>query len=236
MTEVDALDLCERRQNLLPTHQDEPLVEVGTGSISALGSYRRGGWQHGVPRQWVRQGVGRRLGRVSASLPRGYGLAVFDAWRPLELQQELFNAGPHEFRNGAAAVAPPSDDALRPPPHLTGGAIDLTLTRHGEPLMLGTGFDEFTGNTPTLAFEQRPGAIRDLRRLLYHSMHGHGFVVLHEEWWHFEYGTRLWSALTNHPVAYGATHPDQRLRRPTRNADEAERCGAPERPGARDDR
>jgi D-alanyl-D-alanine dipeptidase len=29
-----------------------------------------------------------------------------------------------------------------------------------------------------------------------------GFVVLAEEWWHFEYGTRLWSALTGESTAH----------------------------------
>ena len=33
------------------------------------------------------------------------------------------------------------------------------------------------------------------------------FVVLAEEWWHFEFGTRLWAALTGQPAMYGPTAP-----------------------------
>jgi zinc D-Ala-D-Ala dipeptidase len=182
----------------------EPLAEVASPGIAVLHSYARAGRRHAVDRQWLRAGTLTRLRQAAAGLPRGFGFAVFDAWRPLELQRELFDVtGPGE----TDFVAPPSEDPATPPPHLTGGTVDLTLSWRGTPLALGTTFDEFTDSAATTAFEDTPGAVRALRRLLYHTLRQQGFVVLAEEWWHFEFGTRLWSALTGRPARYGPTAP-----------------------------
>ena len=43
--------------------------------------------------------------------------------------------------------------------------------------------------------------------LLYQSMRSAGFVVLHCEWWHFEFGTRRWAAITGNQPRYGPAHP-----------------------------
>jgi len=48
---------------------------------------------------------------------------------------------------------------------------------------------------------------RDLRRLLGSAMSGAGFVAHPQEWWHWEYGTRYWAAVTGEPVRYGHARP-----------------------------
>ena len=101
-------------------------------------------------------------------------------------------------------MSPPSPDPRTPPPHATGGTVDLTLSFEGSPLALGTDFDEFTVDAFTAALEGVPGPARDLRRVLYRTMAAQGFVVLAREWWHFEYGTRLWAAVTRRPALYPA--------------------------------
>jgi D-alanyl-D-alanine dipeptidase len=190
----------------IPTAGGELLCEMGGPGIVVLHSYARAGWRHSVERQWLRAEALQRLQSVAKSLPTGFGLAIFDGWRPLDLQQELFDALGKELESGVA-VAPAASDPAAPPPHLTGGAVDLTLTWQGEPVALGTQFDEFTSATPLKAFEKAPGRVRDLRRLLYHSLRDCGYVALAEEWWHFEYGTRLWSVITCEPVRYGPAKP-----------------------------
>ncbi|WP_433225084.1 M15 family metallopeptidase [Microtetraspora malaysiensis] len=188
--------------------QGEPLSHVAGTGITVLHSYARAGWRHAVNRQWLRADVLARLQRAAVALPPGFGIAVFDAWRPLTLQRELFEAiGAGADLDAEDLVAPPSEDPAQPPPHLTGGAVDLTLTWQGVPLALGTAFDEFTPLAAAAAFEHRAGPVRALRRLLYHTLRGQGFVVLAEEWWHFEFGTRLWSVLTGRPARYGPVAP-----------------------------
>ena len=187
----------------------EPLRELSAADrVDVLPAYERAGWEIASPRLYARADVVDRLSAAAQSLPLGFGLAVLDAWRPLELQRQLYEDvyGPGS-RLPPGFVSAPSSDPDAPPPHLTGGALDLTLSWNGEPLALGSGFDEFGDQAHTDAFERMPGTVRELRRLLYWTMRTHGFVVLAYEWWHFEYGTRLWAGLCGEAPRYRATAP-----------------------------
>jgi D-alanyl-D-alanine dipeptidase len=44
--------------------------------------------------------------------------------------------------------------------------------------------------------------------MLYWTLHEQQFIVLDQEWWHFEFGTRLWSAISGNPVRYTAIGVD----------------------------
>lgn len=186
---------------------DEPLSTIEHERIRVVGAYREAGWTHAVDRVTLRSGVVDRLVRVADGLPSRWGLCVFDGWRPLELQAELYAAAYADPELPPGYLAPPSDDPARPPPHLSGGSVDCTLTLDGRALALGTPFDDFTPDAATEAFESVPGSARELRRLLYWSMREAGFVALTFEWWHFEYGTRRWAALTGRSPIYGAAAP-----------------------------
>lgn len=186
---------------------DDPLVPLHHRRIRVLSNYWHAGWDHACPDTWLRAEALDRLSFVAASLPERLGLAVFDAWRPLALQAELFEAAYHEPGLPPGYVAEPVADPRTPPPHLTGGTVDLTLTLDGTPLALGTGFDDFTDRAAARSLESNPGASRELRRLLYRHMRSGGFVVLHCEWWHFEYGTRRWAAITGNAPRFGPAIP-----------------------------
>jgi hypothetical protein len=88
----------------------------------------------------VREDVARRLAAVAAGLPDGLTLVVWDGYRPIATQAALFDSyltelamvhpdWPADALEDAAAryVTPPSRAVAAPPPHLTGGAVDLTL-------------------------------------------------------------------------------------------------------------
>jgi D-alanyl-D-alanine dipeptidase len=197
--------LDEHRDWPVGTHDQEPLVDLAESGLLLLHSYRRAGLRGAIDRQYLRETTLDRLLAAAESLPRGFGLAVFDAWRPLALQRELF-AACADLPPGA--VAPPSDDPRTPPPHLTGGTVDLTLTWQGTPLALGTEFDDFGPRAAADAFEEYQGYVRGLRRMLYCSLRDQQFVVLAEEWWHYEFGTRLWSLISGNPVHYTGITPE----------------------------
>jgi D-alanyl-D-alanine dipeptidase len=189
----------------VPARQDhEPLVRLVHRGVRLLSPYWHAGWDEAEPGALVREGVAARLSRVCEGLPPGFGLAVFDAWRPLALQGAIFDAAYADSRLPAGFVTPPSNDPTTPPPHLTGGTVDLTLTWQGHPLALGTPFDDFTDDARADAFERTPGRVRALRRLLYWAMAAEEFVVIDCEWWHFELGTRRWAAITGNEPFYGA--------------------------------
>jgi D-alanyl-D-alanine dipeptidase len=199
LTEPDALPPVERPA----AGDDELLVPVEDRRIRVLAPYWHEGWESAVPGAWLRAEAARRLSVAADALPDGFGLAVFDAWRPLALQAELYDAVYADDRVPPGFVSEPEPDPRFPPPHLTGGTVDLTLTWRSVPLSLGTAFDDFTDDARTDRFEASPGPVRDLRRLLVHTMAGAGFVVLDLEWWHFEFGTPRWAALRGVEPRYG---------------------------------
>jgi D-alanyl-D-alanine dipeptidase len=186
---------------------DEPLVPVAHPRIQVLENYRSSGWIHATDGTWLRTSTMERLGAAAGSLPDRWGLCVFDAWRPLPLQAELYDAAYADSELPAGFVSEPIADPQLPPPHLTGGAVDCSLTVDNIALGLGAGFDDFTDIAHAGALKDQPGLDRDLRRWLFWTMHSAGFVILDCEWWHFEYGTRRWAALTGHEPLFGPSSP-----------------------------
>ena len=152
---------------------EEPLVPVNAigPRVIDVPMYHRAGLPGALPRNWLREGVAARLAAVAGGLPDGMTLVVWDGYRPIATQAALFNGyldeltmvhpdWPADALEDAAAryVTPPSRSALAPPPHLTGGAVDLTLgDGDGRPLDLGTDFDAFVPEAGARALEAIPG-------------------------------------------------------------------------------
>jgi D-alanyl-D-alanine dipeptidase len=180
------------------------MVEVAHPRIAYLAAYHRAGLPDGTELCLLRVSTAQRLYEAVGSLPEGFGLAVFDGWRHPHLQAYLAAACPDP-----RYVTPPEDPTTSPAPHTTGGAVDLTLTARGTALALGTSFDHFGPGAAVDAVEDRPGLIRDLRRMLHWAMVEAGFAPYSTEWWHFEYGTRRWGAHTGLEPRYGPVSPDQ---------------------------
>lgn len=188
---------------------DELMVPVVDRGIHLPTPYWHVGWPAAVTGTFLRAEVARRLVTVVAGLPEPFGLAVLDGWRPLELQRQIHHAAYQDVTLPRGFVSEPSADPRTPPPHLTGGAVDITLTYRHRALALGTEFDAFTAQAASAAFETVPGMVRELRRLLTARMLGAGFVGYQQEWWHFEYGTRRWAALRGERPRYGPARPPQ---------------------------
>lgn len=168
----------------------------------------------------VRAGIRDRLVTASDSLPDGIALVLFDGFRPLAVQQWLWddfsarlreeNPGFSDDEVGAAVrqfVAFPQSDPLAPPPHRTGGAVDVYLidSGTGEELPMGTEADEAAPASITRWFEDHPEEpFTTNRRLLFHAMTGAGFTNYLGEWWHFDYGNQRWANVSGVATAiYG---------------------------------
>ncbi|HEX6811136.1 MAG TPA: serine hydrolase [Planctomycetota bacterium] len=122
------------------------------------------------------------LVRVHRALAaRGFGLCVFDAYRPWFVTKVFFEATPVELRH---FVADPSQGSR----HNRGCAVDLTLydLATGAVMDMPSGFDEFTPR----AYPDYPGGTsrqRHCREVLRRAMEAEGFTVYEHEWWHFDY-------------------------------------------------
>ena len=68
------------------------LEKVDHPRIKTIASYLNAGWNNAQDGTWLRPEANALLYKVVDSLPEPWGLCVFDAWRPLDLQAELFNA------------------------------------------------------------------------------------------------------------------------------------------------
>lgn len=191
---------------------------------------------------YARTGVLDLLLTASSLLPDHLRLVVLDAWRSQQLQKHLFDQcqsvladmypnvdAEKLFTMTQQYVAAPKTNPLTPPPHFTGGAIDLMIaTRDGVPLFFGSPFDDPNEISYTRHFEEKLEEGQQLtkpeeialqnRRLLYHVMTRAGFVNFSTEWWHFEYGTQRWANETGKENAiYGGVtvsrHPFNDIKR-----------------------
>ena len=126
----------------------------------------------------LRRAPAERLRAVAADLAQdGFGLVVYDCYRPLSVQRTLWSLV-HDERY----VADPRKGSR----HNRGAAIDVSLTdREGHALDLGSAYDEF-GPRAHRDFSGLTPAQRDRRARLDRAMEAHGFVGLPTEWWHFD--------------------------------------------------
>ncbi len=111
----------------------------------------------------------------------GYGLLVFDGYRPWSVTRLFWDSVPPPQREYVANPAKGSR-------HNRGCAIDCSLydLRTGEEIGMPSVYDE-----PTLRahadFAGGTAAERHARDLLRSVMETEGFTVLPNEWWHFDY-------------------------------------------------
>ncbi len=198
----------------------EALVPLPTvGRLRGESLYHAQGIPETSPVVMVRTGVLARLRQVVDTLPADLSLLVFDGYRPLAVQQWLWDTylaklradEPHLSDAEADAmlrrfVAVPVADPLRPPPHRTGGAVDVYLVGEtGAHLLMGTAPDAVQPESVTRHFEDAPAApFTANRRLLWHTMTNAGFANYPGEWWHYEFGNQRWANITGAATAvYG---------------------------------
>jgi zinc D-Ala-D-Ala dipeptidase len=138
-------------------------------------------------RAFMQRPAAEALVRVQRSLAtEGYGLMVYDAYRPWYVTKIFWDALPanlHKF------VADPAQGSR----HNRGCAVDLTLYElsTGRTVSMPSLYDETTER----AYPSYTGGTaeqRRLRDLLRRHMEAEGFSVYEFEWWHFDY--RDWKA------------------------------------------
>lgn len=137
-------------------------------------------------RCFLRPDAASALAKINSEL-RADGLEVklFDCYRPLSVQWELWEEVPNPNY-----VADPRKGSM----HNRGQAIDVTLVdiETGKELDMGTDFDFFGQRayhsfTPNLSKE-----IQENREKLKSTMMKYGFQPIRTEWWHYSLREKTW--------------------------------------------
>lgn len=142
-------------------------------------------------RAFLTVAAAQALVRASAAAKAdGFGLTIYDAYRPWRVTKQLWDATP---------VGPKKDYVANPKrgsKHNRGCAVDLTLhdLQTGALVEMPTEFDDFSEKAHRNYAGASPPAIANRARLQGY-LETEGFVGLSNEWWHFDF--RGWE---NYPV------------------------------------
>jgi D-alanyl-D-alanine dipeptidase len=164
----------------------EPLVEIASVDPTILINLRyataRNLFGHPIyppgARAVIRASVAQRLKVAQAYLrARGYGLEIWDAFRPFNAQGALW-----AFAQSAKFVADPENGHAL---HTWGVAVDATLVdAKGHEVPMPSDFDAFTA-AAALHYKGNDPAVAANLNMLLHGMGAAGFKGMHTEWWHF---------------------------------------------------
>jgi len=134
-------------------------------------------------RAYLRLEAAAALARVQGTLrERGFGLKVFDAYRPARATDAMVE---WTRRTNRSDLLRDGYIASRSR-HNLGVAIDLTIVElaSGRELDMGTPFDTFSAAAHTA---NATGQVATNRQLLKAAMEREGFANYDQEWWHFSY-------------------------------------------------
>ncbi|SNR61245.1 D-alanyl-D-alanine dipeptidase [Humidesulfovibrio mexicanus] len=129
--------------------------------------------------------IAKRLVAVHKALKAdGYGLKVYDCYRPFSVQQRFWAIMPDE----RYVLEPRRENGVivKSSRHNRGAAVDVTLVdAQGRELPMPTGFDDFSEKAHRGSLAASPEARRN-SDILERAMTEQGFEPLSTEWWHFD--------------------------------------------------
>jgi D-alanyl-D-alanine dipeptidase len=133
-------------------------------------------------RAFLQRPAALALARANRNLRKqGYGLLIFDGYRPWRVTKMFWDATPADKK---IFVADPKKGSR----HNRGCAVDLSLfdLQTGKEIEMPSAYDEMTERAyPSYAGgSEEPRRLRDLLRS---AMESEGFTVYEYEWWHFDY-------------------------------------------------
>jgi zinc D-Ala-D-Ala dipeptidase len=148
-----------------------------------------------VARAFLQRPAAEALLRAHRELGRsGYGVLVFDAYRPWSITKVFWEATPADKRE---FVANPAQGSR----HNRGCAVDLSLydLKTGREVSMPGGYDEMSERSSP-NYKGGTAEQRARRDLLRRAMEKQGFRVFVSEWWHFDYRDFRHYAIQNTPL------------------------------------
>lgn len=181
----------------------------------------------------LRAGVVDRLCRAVDHLPEGMKLGILEGWRPPLIQRRMYKTTERRVRAshpGTEGVAlrrivnrftAPMDRKV-PPPHTTGGAIDLfLLDRDGRRVDMISPFEPYDFRAAPFAAVGLSDVARKNRDMLAEALTAEGITNYPSEYWHWSFGDQGWAYRGGHAHAiYGAVEPEGWKPHPADDSDE----------------
>lgn len=133
-------------------------------------------------RAFLQRPAAEALLKVDKDLHKqGYGLLIFDGYRPWSVTKLFWDITPAENKNFVA-------DPKKGSKHNRGCAVDLSMydLSTGQEIEMPGVYDEMSERSLP-DFKGGTEKQREMRDLLRASMEAHGFTVYEYEWWHFDY-------------------------------------------------
>ncbi|MBE7495961.1 MAG: M15 family metallopeptidase [Verrucomicrobiaceae bacterium] len=167
-----------RKYDLVDLRQVAPDVRIDLRYASKDNVARRRLYPARMP-CLLRRATAEKLKRAQAALAaQGYGIRVWDAYRPPEVQVILH----HHARDTGLFLSPENGWSR----HCGGVCVDATMVdRHGNEVRMPTWFDENLERASSRGVDADPEVRRNLA-IFHLAMRKAGFVPLPSEWWHFD--------------------------------------------------
>ena len=207
--ELDAVEICDN---------GEPLVDFVAACPELVFAPEHPVFE--FPRvHIVRQSVARMLCQAAQALKAhdpNLKLQIVEGYRPITVQRAMWQHALDEARKrlgdsdtkklereAGRYAAPP--DAITPPPHTTGGAVDLEIIDASGARLDFTSPYEITDTQSTAM--HAPGLSPEAeanRALLRSILEPTGLTSYADEWWHWSFGDNGWALRVHAPHAlYG---------------------------------
>lgn len=147
-------------------------------------------------RAFLQKDAAESLKRINASLkPLGYGIMVFDGYRPWDVTKIFYDVTSKENKK---FVADPKEGSR----HNRGCAVDVSLydLKTKKEIQMPGVYDEMTERS---YFDYTGGTEeqRKMRDLLIEKMQADSFTVYKYEWWHFDFKDWQQYRITNVPFS-----------------------------------
>lgn len=221
-TDVKAPSLWEPVTDLrrVPIREnDEPLVDFRIHCPDLMIDRARFKYRRET---MLRRTVAERLREADLLLrPKGMRIAIVEGWRPPHIQARMYRStwnrlkeqhpewSDTHLRRVANRFTAPVNRRV-PPPHTTGGAIDILLAdaATGEILDHHSPYDSLDHTCFPTAAPSLSEAAQETRAQMAEVMAAVGITNYPSEYWHWSYGDQGWAYRGGEPHAlYGITEP-----------------------------
>lgn len=169
----------------------------------------------------LRRTVAEKLCQAAHALPKALRFAIVEGWRGPHIQRRMYlrtwnffkerhpDWTETQLKRTVNRFTAPANHPKVPPPHSTGGALDLILAdESGRPMELHSPYETFDPRAyPMFAKGLTEEAIEN-RRILREALASVGITNYPSEYWHYSYGDQGWAYRGGHPHAiYGPVTP-----------------------------